>query len=58
MTSTMMLEQFLKHLPKSYSQIDRDLIIRAFNVGAKAHKKQKRVSGEPYFSHCIAVAKI
>ncbi len=54
----MMLEQFLKHIPKSYSQIDRDLIIRAFNAGAKAHENQKRVSGEPYFTHCIAVAKI
>ncbi len=54
----MMLEKFLKHLPKSYSQVDRELIIRAYKTGATAHENQKRVSGEPYFSHCIAVAKI
>jgi len=54
----MKLEKFLKHLPKSYSQVDIDLITRAFKTGAKAHENQKRVSGEPYFSHCIAVAKI
>ncbi len=54
----MKLENFLKHLPNSYSQVDIDLITRAFKTGAKAHENQKRVSGEPYFSHCIAVAKI
>ncbi len=43
---------------KSYSQVDRELIIRAYKTGATAHENQKRVSGEPYFSHCIAVAKI
>ncbi|MBG7609378.1 MAG: bifunctional (p)ppGpp synthetase/guanosine-3',5'-bis(diphosphate) 3'-pyrophosphohydrolase [Anaerolineae bacterium] len=54
----MKIEQFLKHLPDSYSQIDKELIMRAFNTGEKAHQNQKRVSGEPYFTHCIAVAKI
>jgi GTP pyrophosphokinase len=31
---------------------------RAFEFGIKAHLNQKRDSGEPYFGHCIDVARI
>jgi len=58
MTIVLTSKQFLEHLPNSYSQVDKELIARAFVTGSKAHEKQKRVSGEPYFSHCVAVAKI
>jgi len=34
------------------------LIGRAYRVAEKAHAGQKRKSGEPYFSHCLATAEI
>ena len=37
---------------------DRDLIERAFRKCVESHKDQKRISGEPYFMHPLAVAKI
>lgn len=45
-------------LPQNYSIVDRDLILRAYRFAEKAHQGQKRASGEPYVSHCIAVASI
>ena len=35
-----------------------DLIVRAFDVAAKAHEGQMRLSGEPYIRHPVAVAAI
>ena len=35
-----------------------DLIVRAFDVAAKAHEGQMRLSGEPYIRHPVAVATI
>lgn len=37
---------------------DIDLIERAFKLGARAHGFQDRASGEPYFTHPIAVANL
>lgn len=37
---------------------DTDLIRRAFDLGATAHSFQDRASGEPYFTHPIAVANL
>ncbi|MFN4181101.1 MAG: RelA/SpoT family protein [Candidatus Paceibacteria bacterium] len=37
---------------------DKELITRAYEYGKKAHEGQKRMSGEPYFTHPIATAKI
>jgi len=37
---------------------DIDLIERAFTLGARAHAFQDRASGEPYFTHPIAVANL
>ncbi len=34
------------------------LVRRAYNLAEKAHKGQLRRSGEPYFTHCVAVANI
>ena len=34
------------------------LIEKAFRFGLEAHKDQYRMSGEPYFNHCIAAANI
>ncbi|HMU47817.1 MAG TPA: bifunctional (p)ppGpp synthetase/guanosine-3',5'-bis(diphosphate) 3'-pyrophosphohydrolase [Chitinophagaceae bacterium] len=37
---------------------DKELIRRAFELAAEAHKTMRRKSGEPYILHPIAVAKI
>lgn len=37
---------------------DRSIIERAYHKAEIAHEGQKRKSGEPYFTHCVAVASI
>jgi GTP pyrophosphokinase len=54
----MRIEQLMDSLPKSYTPADRELILRAYRVAESAHESQKRASGEPYISHCLAVAGI
>jgi GTP diphosphokinase / guanosine-3',5'-bis(diphosphate) 3'-diphosphatase len=54
----MNIEPLLSRLPEKYSDADRNLILRAYRVAAEAHAPQKRASGEPYITHCIAVADI
>lgn len=44
----------IRHLPTT----DQKTVQEAFDLGAKAHEHQKRQSGEPYFTHPIAVAQI
>ncbi|HWQ05531.1 MAG TPA: bifunctional (p)ppGpp synthetase/guanosine-3',5'-bis(diphosphate) 3'-pyrophosphohydrolase [Longilinea sp.] len=55
---TTFLDGLLQALPESYSVIDKDLIQRAYYFADKAHAGQKRASGEPYITHCVAVATI
>ncbi len=43
-------------MPPTYTLADRDLIQRAYAVAEEAHRGQKRMSGEPYINHCVAVA--
>lgn len=45
-------------LPQNFSVVDRELVMRAYNFADEMHAGQKRVSGEPYVTHCIAVAGI
>lgn len=54
----MNLESLLNALLEDTSPTDRELIKRAYRVADKAHRKQKRASGEPYINHCLAVALI
>lgn len=54
----MKIENLLDALPKTYTPADRELIERAYRVAEKAHYGQTRASGEPYISHCLAVASI
>jgi GTP pyrophosphokinase len=56
--SPLSLEDLLKRLPDYYTPADRELIQRAYRVAEKAHTGQKRVSGEPYVNHLLAVAAI
>jgi GTP pyrophosphokinase len=57
-TASIPLEKLLEQLPDNYSLTDRELIERAYQVAEEAHREQKRISGEPYITHCIAVASI
>ncbi|GAB4491722.1 MAG: bifunctional (p)ppGpp synthetase/guanosine-3',5'-bis(diphosphate) 3'-pyrophosphohydrolase [Anaerolineales bacterium] len=52
------IEYLLEHLPASHTAFDRENIRRAYEVAEKAHAEQKRASGEPYITHCVAVANI
>ncbi len=54
----MRIENLLDSLPKNYGLVDRDLILRAYRFAEQAHLGQKRASGEPYITHCLAVAEI
>lgn len=38
--------------------LDPELLIRAYEFSERAHRGQKRHSGEDYVSHCVEVAKI
>jgi GTP diphosphokinase / guanosine-3',5'-bis(diphosphate) 3'-diphosphatase len=40
------------------SKSETQLIIDAFEFAKKAHKEEKRFSGEPYFTHLFETAKI
>jgi RelA/SpoT family (p)ppGpp synthetase len=51
-------DRLRQQLPKSYSAQDVDLVHRAFELADRAHADQKRVSGEPYIVHPLAVASI
>ncbi|MCX7609898.1 MAG: bifunctional (p)ppGpp synthetase/guanosine-3',5'-bis(diphosphate) 3'-pyrophosphohydrolase [Anaerolineales bacterium] len=52
------IEELLSLLPETYSAADRELIQRAYQIAEKAHAGQMRASGEPYITHCVAVAGI
>ncbi len=54
----MKFETLLESLPEYYNLVDREMLTRAYQLAEKAHENQKRVSGEPYISHCLAVAAI
>lgn len=54
----MLLDDLLSSLPDTYSQADKELVEKAYYFAEKAHVDQKRASGEPYFTHSVAVAMI
>jgi guanosine-3',5'-bis(diphosphate) 3'-pyrophosphohydrolase len=54
----MKIDSLMESLPQNYSLVDRELIFRAYQFAETAHTGQKRASGEPYVSHCLAVASI
>lgn len=53
----MNLDNLLNSLPSTYSAVDRDLIVRAYNFTEEAHAAQTRASGETYLTHCVEVAR-
>jgi GTP pyrophosphokinase len=54
----MKIDSLMEVLPDTYSVVDRELILRAYRFAEAAHADQKRASGEPYITHCVAVAAI
>lgn len=54
----MSFKKLLDSLPENFTPADRDLITRAYKVAERAHTGQRRASGDPYISHCVAVAGI
>ena len=54
----MNIDHLLKELPDDVSPADVELIKRAYRVAEKAHRRQKRASGEAYINHCVGVAAI
>lgn len=52
----MRINTLLDALPDNYSDLDRELVKRAFRVAYDAHEGQFRASGDPYINHCISVA--
>ena len=52
------ISKYIETLSDKYSQVDKELLQRALEMAEKAHKGQKRASGEPYVNHCKAVASI
>ena len=54
----MNFEDLQKILPENYSVVDRELIKNAYQFAEQAHRGQLRASGEPYITHCVAVAYI
>jgi guanosine-3',5'-bis(diphosphate) 3'-pyrophosphohydrolase len=47
-------EEILGYIP----DLDSELLKNAYEFGLKAHLRQRRYSGEPYFEHCLNVALI
>ena len=42
--------------PNQNSEEIKELLWKAYEFGSRYHEGQKRKSGKPYFSHCVAVA--
>lgn len=55
-TDSMPREEFLSAVALLAPTVDLDLVARAHDFGLVAHEGQVRKSGEPYFSHALAVA--
>ena len=54
----MYLENLLRVLPEYYTVVDHELVKQAYLFAENAHQNQKRLSGEPYITHVVAVATI
>ena len=54
----MRLDDILDTVSGYASDADLDIVIRAYFFAARAHDKQRRKSGEAYFTHPLAVAGI
>ena len=51
-----MLERLMELIDKNCNNVDKDMVKKAYYFADKAHKRQKRESGEPYIVHPVEVA--
>ncbi len=51
-------DELVAELEKKRPTLNKDLIRKAYLFSARAHDGQMRLSGDPYLSHCIEVARI
>lgn len=51
-------DTILNNVCRYHANCNRELLIKAYKFGVWAHREQLRYSGEPYFEHCLEVAKI
>ncbi|GAA0780684.1 RelA/SpoT family protein [Hathewaya limosa] len=51
-----MIEKLLNKIDDNCHNVDKEQIVRAYNIAREAHQEQKRISGEPYIIHPIEVA--
>jgi Guanosine polyphosphate pyrophosphohydrolases/synthetases len=51
-----MLQKLLERIEKNCSNVNKEMVEKAFNFAQEAHKDQRRESGEPYFIHPVEVA--
>ena len=52
------VKEILDLIDGGINKKDEELIVKAYNFAEKAHKEQKRKSGDPYFVHVFETAKI
>src|SRR3989338_5287562 len=52
------IREIVDNVVSYYPNADKNVILKAYDVSFKAHAGQKRSSGDEYFSHPLAVAKI
>ena len=52
------IDDILSRIEGKVTKKDADLLLRAYELAEKAHHGQKRMSGEPYFTHVFETAKI
>ena len=55
-TSTKQVDELFTKLTKSYSNKDKNILQKAFDLASAGHIDQKRDSGEPYITHPLHVA--
>jgi guanosine-3',5'-bis(diphosphate) 3'-pyrophosphohydrolase len=55
-----LLRETIPGWPEAFEtdRLDRELLARAYRFSEEAHRGQTRLSGEPYVTHCVEVAKI
>lgn len=51
-------DQIDKQVSEYAADYDKNMLRSAYEFGLKAHLRQQRYSGEPYFEHCLNVAYI
>ena len=51
-------DELIERIRRYHPEDDMDLVRRAYKFSEEAHKDKKRLSGEPYFMHPVAVSVI